>query len=132
MWIRTLLLCFFLPWAAWAQQQNRPIPYPIFPSPQFEAAIAKGTRTTTGLPGPNYWTNTANYVMETELDPVSKLITGTSTIQYTNNSPNDLNFVILNLRQNLYKPTAFRNRPIPFATDGMVISETKVLTSKPG
>ncbi|HRR09152.1 MAG TPA: M1 family metallopeptidase [Rhodothermales bacterium] len=129
---RSILFLLFVPMITWAQQPVRPIPYPIFTSPQFEAAIAKGTRTKTGIPGSNYWTNSANYVIETELDPASKLITSSATIQYINNSPNDLPFLIINLRQNLYKPTAFRNRPIPFATDGMNITETKVLTSKPG
>lgn len=34
---------------------SRPIPSPIEPSPDFQAAIERGTRTTTGRPGPRYW-----------------------------------------------------------------------------
>ena len=52
--------------------QNRPIPYPVIPSPQFNNAVERGTRTLTGLPGENYWTNTAEYTISATLGPSVK------------------------------------------------------------
>ena len=40
-----------------------------------------------GSPGPDYWQNRADYDIAARLDPVSKVLTGTETITYTNNSP---------------------------------------------
>ena len=105
-------------------QSRRPIPYPVMPTPQFEQAIDKGTRTTTGHPGPNYWTNTADYTIQVSLSPETKRLRGTETIRYHNNSPDELRFVLIHLRQNLHKENAMRNRFVPI-TGGMEVSEVK-------
>ncbi|MEE8042601.1 MAG: hypothetical protein V3T15_07405, partial [Pseudomonadales bacterium] len=103
-------------------QSRRPIPYPVMPTPQFERAIEQGTRTTSGEPGPNYWTNTADYTIEVSLSPETKMLNGTETIRYHNNSPDELRFVLVHLRQNLHKENAMRNRFVPI-TGGIEISE---------
>ena len=48
---------------------ERPIPYPITPTKQFQKAISKGTRTVTGNPGEKYWTNFAEYKMKVVVSP---------------------------------------------------------------
>jgi hypothetical protein len=40
---------------------ERPIPYPIDVADGYEAAVAAGTRTATGQPGPRYWQQGADY-----------------------------------------------------------------------
>ncbi len=115
------LLAFSLDASA---QTRRPIPYPVMPTPQFERAIEQGTRTTTGEPGPAYWTNRADYTIEVSLSPETKMLHGTETIRYHNNSPDALRFVLIHLRQNLHKENAMRNRFVPI-TGGMEISEVK-------
>ena len=70
-------------------QQRRPIPYPVIMPPQFERAVRQGTRTTSGRPGPAYWTNTADYTIEAQLDPDETLLRGRETVTYHNNSPNE-------------------------------------------
>ncbi|HVX87825.1 MAG TPA: hypothetical protein VG940_02775, partial [Gemmatimonadales bacterium] len=49
----------------------RPRPYPVTPSAGFARAVARGTRTTTGAPGPKYWTQWASYRIQASLDPAT-------------------------------------------------------------
>ena len=57
-------------------------------------------RTASGAPGPNYYQQQADYVMDVELDDKNKKITGNETITYTNNSPDKLEFLWVQLDQN--------------------------------
>ncbi len=45
-------------------------------SEAYDRAVALGTRTRTGAPGPRYWQQWADYKLEAELNPVSKRLTG--------------------------------------------------------
>jgi hypothetical protein len=56
-----------------------------------------------GSPGPDYWQQQADYVISAELDPEAHELHGKATVTYTNNSPQDLDFIWLHLEQNLFK-----------------------------
>lgn len=58
-------------------------------------------RTASGAPGPAYYQQRADYRMDIELDDKNARIYGTETITYTNNSPDDLAFLWLQLDQNV-------------------------------
>lgn len=58
-------------------------------------------RTGSGAPGPKYWQQKADYVMSIELNDDNQTITGTETITYTNNSPDVLKYLWLQLDQNV-------------------------------
>ena len=60
-------------------------------------------RTATGAPGPDYWQQRADYTIAATLDTTSRSIRGTVSIRYTNNSPDTLRFIWIQLDQNLYK-----------------------------
>lgn len=105
-------------------QTQRPIPYPVLPPPAFLQAVEEGTRTLTGEPGPNYWTNTADYAIEATLSPVTNMLRGSETITYHNNSPDVLPYVLVHLRQNLHREGAMRNRPVPI-TGGIEIARVR-------
>jgi hypothetical protein len=60
-------------------------------------------RSASGVPGPDYWQQQADYKMEVELDAENESISAVATITYTNNSPDALNFLWLSLEQNLFK-----------------------------
>jgi len=94
----------------WAQPA-RPIPYPVFYTPQFEQALTNGTRTANGQPGASYWTNTTAYDIDVALSPVTKQLQASVVITYTNNSPDALSQVAIHLRQNLHREGVVRNRP---------------------
>ena len=99
-------------------EDRRPVPYPIFETPQFEAAVANGTRSRDGNPGPNYWTNYADYDIDVRLAPATRKLSGEATVVYQNNSPDILYRVVVNLYQNLFKEGELRNRDV-IPTGGM-------------
>jgi hypothetical protein len=61
-------------------------------------------RSANGSPGPDYWQQRADYRLAATLDTVSQSISGSVQIRYTNNSPDTLHYVWLQLDQNLYRP----------------------------
>jgi len=60
-------------------------------------------RAASGKPGVGYWQNAADYQLEVSLDDVNHVLSGKVTISYTNNSPESLEFVWLQLEQNRFK-----------------------------
>ncbi len=63
------------------------------------------TRTASGQPSANYWQNRADYQIKARLTEGAQdtTITGEVTISYTNNSPDKLNHLWMQLDQNLFK-----------------------------
>ncbi len=59
-------------------------------------------RTASGAPGAKYWQQRANYVIDVELDDVNQRIIGKETVTYKNMSPDTLNYIWLQVDQNLY------------------------------
>ncbi|MGD8428225.1 MAG: M1 family metallopeptidase, partial [Balneolaceae bacterium] len=64
---------------------------------------ANGFHSATGMPGPQYWQNRADYEISATLDTTRKRLSGNVTIIYKNNSPYNLNFVWLQLDQNTFR-----------------------------
>lgn len=60
------------------------------------------TRTASGNPGVGYWQNAADYQIEATLDDVAHTLTGKVTLTYTNNSPEKLGFIWMQLEQNRF------------------------------
>ena len=58
-----------------------------------EFATPNTYRSASGAPGPDYYQQQANYVMNIELDDENHRIYGEETITYINNSPDDLEFL---------------------------------------
>ena len=85
----------------------------------FELAVGRGTRTSTGRPGPRYWQQWADYKLEAELNPVSKRLTGKGSIAYHNRSPDTLRTVYVQLLQNLFAPGARHNTNVPWSVEGL-------------
>jgi hypothetical protein len=71
--------------------------------PDFLNQTAPSTRTGGGKPGATYWQNAADYQIAASLDEKAARVTATVNITYTNNSPDELPFVWLQLDQNLYR-----------------------------
>ena len=58
-------------------------------------------RSSSGAPGPKYWQQKADYVITAELSDDNQSISGSETITYTNNSPDVLKYLWLQLDQNI-------------------------------
>jgi len=80
-------------------------------------------RTGSGAPGEAYYQNQADYKMDIELNDKNQKLTGVETITYHNNSPDDLEYLWLQLDQNIRS----KNSPA-LEKDGNGISPV----SKPG
>ena len=59
-------------------------------------------RSGSGAPGPKYWQNHADYDIKASLDTGSKTLTGSLKLRYTNNSPDTLRFIWLQMEQNAF------------------------------
>ena len=71
------------------------------------------TRSAGGQPGVEYWQNRADYQLSAKLNDVNDEITGSSTITYTNNSPDKMSFLWMYLDQNIFKSDSRGNAVIP-------------------
>src|SRR3990170_6607745 len=93
-------------------QPARPLALPTLRPPVSDTGIfsppplppASAIRRADGAPGRDYWQQRADYAIRVTLDTASRRITGTETISYTNNSPDTLRFVWMQLDQNLFRP----------------------------
>ncbi|MBI5370488.1 MAG: M1 family metallopeptidase [Sphingobacteriales bacterium] len=72
-------------------------------NPQFYPYPGNDYRSASGEPGPKYWQNKADYSIQCKLDTGTHTVTGEVSITYTNNSPDNLRFLWLQLDQNIYK-----------------------------
>jgi len=63
-------------------------------------------RSASGAPGAKYWQNRADYNLQAAIDTVKNMLTCDETIHYTNNSPDSLQSLWLELDQNTYREDA--------------------------
>ena len=68
--------------------------YDVLPTPN-------AYRTASGAPGHAYWQQEVDYVMQIRLDDYKQKITGSETITYKNNSPDELRYLWIQLDQNV-------------------------------
>ncbi|MEF3077491.1 M1 family metallopeptidase [Winogradskyella poriferorum] len=66
-----------------------------------EFATPNMFRTGSGAPGPAYYQQQADYKMDIEIDDVNAKLYGDETITYTNNSPDELTYLWVQLDQNM-------------------------------
>ena len=95
---------------------------------EVQQAFAKGTRSTDGRPGKNYWQNEATHKMRITLNPPGKRVQGEQEIIYTNNSPDALPFLIFRLYANAHQPEAIREKAIAtaFLAEGVTVDEFSI------
>ena len=79
----------------------------------FYSKNGTATRSASGKPGHAYWQNSADYKIDVNLNETTKEISGSETITYTNNSPDELDFLWMQLDQNLFKQDSRGNAIIP-------------------
>ncbi len=90
--------------AAPAPAGNPAIPEDKFRQLEEILPTPNGFRTASGAPGPQYWQQRVDYEMDIELDDVAQVLKGREKIRYTNNSPDPLAYLWLQLDQNLLAP----------------------------
>lgn len=93
----TLILCTVLSFAQSVYDAKEAF------NPQFYPYPGNDFRSASGQPGPKYWQNRADYKINSTLDTVNHKVSGEVEITYTNNSPDALQFLWLQLDQNIYR-----------------------------
>ncbi len=93
-----ILFLFFVS-SAFSQTKAGYNPHKVF-DPNFDADGGTIYRSANGAPGPGYWQNRVDYKIAATLDTTTKTISGKVEIMYTNNSPNGLSYVWLQVEQN--------------------------------
>lgn len=91
---RIVLLLTFIPFISLAQQNK-------FAQLGQELPTPNEYRNAAGAPGHNYYQQKADYNIEVTLDDANQKIVGEETITYTNNSPDNLDYLWIQLDQNM-------------------------------
>lgn len=116
-----LLLCFvFFMQNSFAQELYMPR--------NIKVAYEKGTRSMDGKPGKNYWQNHGKYDMEITVNAKTKIVSGTETIVYENNSNDTLRNLVIRFVNNLHKPSSPRSGNVSddFLSEGLTITALKI------
>jgi Peptidase family M1 domain len=71
-------------------------------------------RSSSGAPGVNYWQQRADYVINAELNDDNQSLSGSETITYYNNAPEELRYLWLQLDQNLMAPNSMTRQTSSF------------------
>jgi hypothetical protein len=91
---------------------------------------ANALRDGSGKPGASYWQNCADYDLHATIDPAAHRLQGIETITYTNNSPDALDVLWLQLDQNIYRADSRSAMAMPWrrteSTDGLEIASVEV------
>ncbi len=95
---------------------------------EYQKAYRNETRSHEGTAGKNYFQNTADYKINAEFFPETKLLIGNETITYKNNSPDTLSQIFINLYQNIFKKGEARDSYIDTLNihNGVKIKNIKV------
>ncbi len=78
-------------------------------------------RSAKGTPGPQYWQNSSSYLIHATLNEQDTSITGDVTITYVNNSPDKLEYIWLQLDQNIFSPKSRGAAATPASNDAFGI-----------
>lgn len=100
-----LLISFFLANAQSKDDSSTYNPHDFF-AEKFAPHAGNLLRSGNGTPGPAYWQNSASYVIHATLSEKDTSITGNVMITYTNNSPDNLKCLWLQLDQNIFKSSS--------------------------
>jgi hypothetical protein len=99
---------------------------------EMQQAYRAGTRSSNGMPGPNYWQNGSDYQIRVTLEPATRTVRGQQSVAYTNNSPDTLRELVIRLYPDIFKQGAIRDEAVDPGdiTDGVNVSAISVNGSK--
>ncbi len=80
-------------------------PHDLF-AENFKLPPGNTFRSAKGVPGPEYWQNSSSYLIHATLSEKDTSVTGDVTIAYTNNSPDQLDYLWLQLDQNIFESSS--------------------------
>ena len=108
-----LIANFFLVQGTDAQTKESKYDYKAAFHPMFYNNNGSIYRSASGKPGHAYWQNKASYDIKVNLDDQTNIVSGTVKIYYTNNSPDKMDFIWLQLEQNLFDQESIGQAVVP-------------------
>lgn len=67
-------------------------------------------RTASGAPGKEYWQNRVDYDIKVEINDEKQHLSGSETVTYFNNSPDELRYIWMQLDQNLFQKNSMSSQ----------------------
>ncbi|MBP6002600.1 MAG: M1 family metallopeptidase [Pyrinomonadaceae bacterium] len=98
--ISAVLIIVLLSTAVFAQSKSKPSDK--FRQLEENLPTPNEQRAASGAPGKGYWQQRADYVIDVEIDDTNQRLTGKETVTYKNLSPDTLNYIWLQIDQNLF------------------------------
>ena len=98
--LQLICICFLH-----AQNDTSYNPHELF-TQSFHMPAGNEFRSAKGIPGPSYWQNSASYFIHATLSEKDTSVKGDVTITYINNSPDSLDYLWLQLDQNIFKSSS--------------------------
>ena len=86
------------------QAQVRPSTADTSPFRQLEIAPPNAFRSASGMPSPLYWQQKADYDITVAIDTATHTVRGSETLTYTNNSPDTLRYLWIQVDENINAP----------------------------
>jgi hypothetical protein len=87
-------------------------PQELYIPRDIQKAYDAGTRSKDGNPGIHYFQNRANYSINAEFNPATRLLKASEKINYQNNSSFSLRYAVVRLYQNIFKDGGVRGREV--------------------
>lgn len=87
---------------SFAFAQSKTVPSDKFKQLEENLPTPNEYRTASGAPGHKYWQQRADYVVDVEIDDANQRLLGKETITYKNLSPDTLNYVWVQIDQNIF------------------------------
>lgn len=107
-----LVILTFFSYQVFAQETGKFNNLDAF-NPMFNYQTSTAYRSASGNPGPMYWQNSADYKINATLDEANNRVFGDVQITYTNNSPDQLSFIWLQLDQNQFNDNSRGGKTTP-------------------
>ncbi len=129
---RLFAFLLILTFAVCAFGQSKSKPSDKFKQLEEILPTANDYRTASGAPGARYWQNRADYDINVELDDATQHLTGKETVTYKNASPDALNYIWLQLDQNIHAKDSDSTitRTAPDFTNGLQLSAIELLAAR--
>jgi Peptidase family M1 domain len=123
---KSLTLSFFII-SLLLQAQDKPVWKGKFEQLGTQLPTPNEYRAPSGAPGSKYWQQKADYVITAELNDEHQSIAGSETVTYTNNSPDALKYLWLQLDQNILEKgsqtQSTRANPLPDSASGFQFAQ---------
>jgi hypothetical protein len=102
--MRRISAALLLGWFTLSAQTTKQSPADKFRQLEEILPTPNEYRAASGAPGHRYWQQKVDYNIKVEIDDVNQRCIGSETITYKNNSPDTLNYLWLQLDQNIFEP----------------------------